>query len=135
MDETVIRAFFEDLHGGKLDAIAERLHDEVVFEFPGTRFGARVEGKRRVLVFLKQNQRLFRDGLRFDVRWVGVVRDHAVAQWTNAGTTRQGADYRNRGVSVFRAAADGRIIEIQDYLDTEAILTTWPPRSEPPSRS
>lgn len=127
MDETTIRAFFESLHRGALDEIAERLHDDVVFEFPGSRFGARVEGKRRVLVFLKQNQRLFRDGLRFDVRWVGVAGDRVVAQWTNAGVTRQGADYRNRGVSIFRVGEDGRIVEIEDYLDTESILKTWPP--------
>jgi ketosteroid isomerase-like protein len=78
-----------------------------------------------VLVFLKQTQRLFRGGLRFDVAWAGVVGDRAIAQWTNHGTTRDGREYDNRGVSVLRLR-DGRVAEIADYLDTERLAETWP---------
>lgn len=120
-----VRAFFDDLSHSRFDAIEPKLADDVVFEFPGRRFGGRHEGKRRVLVFLKANQRLFTGGLAFAVQWAGVDGDRAVAQWTNAGTTRDGAPYANRGVTVFREAG-GRIVEIQDYLDTERIAETWP---------
>ena len=37
--------------------------------------------------------------------------------------------YANRGVTVFRFA-EGRIVEIQDYLDTERIAETWPPKEQ-----
>ena len=124
MDEDDVRGFFESLGGGDFEAAATRLADDVTFEFPGSRFGGRVEGKRRVSVFLRQNQRLFRDGLRFDVHWVGLAGDRVVAQWTNAGVTRDGTDYANRGVTIFRLR-DGLIVEIQDYLDTEKIAETW----------
>jgi ketosteroid isomerase-like protein len=120
-----IRAFFHDLSHSRFDAIAPRLADDVVFEFPGRRFGGRHEGKRRVLVFLKANQRLFTDGLAFTVHWVGIDGDRAVAQWTNAGGTREGSPYANRGVTIFRESS-GRIVEIQDYLDTERIAENWP---------
>jgi ketosteroid isomerase-like protein len=120
-----VRTFFEHLSRGSTDEIAERLHEHVVLEFPGRRFGMRAEGKRRVVVFLRQNQRLFREGLRFTVHWAGVAQDRAVAQWTNEGTTRDGRPYVNRGVTVFRLEGD-RIAEIQDYLDTERLAETWP---------
>ena len=120
-----VRAFFDDLGRGDFSVIEPRLAEDVVLEFPGKRFGARVEGRRRVLVFLKQNQRLFTGGLRFTVTWAGVAGDRAVAQWTNAGTTRDGKPYANRGATVFRLE-DGRVVEIQDYLDTEILSDTWP---------
>ena len=75
--------------------------------------------------FLKQNQRLFDGGLLFTVSWAGTTGDRAVAEWTNQGTTRAGAPYRNRGCTVFRHAG-GRVVEIHDYLDTEILSETWP---------
>ena len=118
-------AFFEGLSAGDADALEPHLAEDVVLEFPGARFGGRFEGRRKVLLFLRQNQRLFEGGLRFTVGWTCVTGDRAVAQWTNAGTTRTGLAYANRGVTVFRLV-DGRIVEIQDYLDTERLAATWP---------
>jgi len=125
MTEQEIRACFESLGRAEFDVFLAYLADDVVFEFPGRRFGARVEGKRKVRVFFKRNQRLFEDGLVFTVQWVGFSGDRAVAQWTNAGVTRAGTPYANRGVTVFRFEEE-RIVEIQDYLDTERIAETWP---------
>ncbi len=127
-----IRTFFDDLVQSRFDELEERLADDVVFEFPGRRFGGRREGKRRTMVFLRANQRLFTGGLRFHLAWVGIVDDRAVAQWTNEGTTREGTPYANRGVTVFRLSGD-KIVEIQDYLDTETIAETWPAKTEEPT--
>lgn len=119
-----VRGFYDALGCGDTTAISGRLADDVILEFPGRRFGGRFEGRRRVELFLRQNQRLFRDGLRFDVFWTGIVGDRAVAQWTNEGTTRDGVTYGNRGVTIFRFAGE-KIVEIQDYFDTERISETW----------
>jgi ketosteroid isomerase-like protein len=124
-----VKAFFEDLSRGDVIALEPRLAEDVVLEFPGSRFGGKQEGRRRVVVFLKQNQRLFQGGLLFDVHWAGIADDRAVAQWTNAGITKDGTPYANRGVTVFtvRQGAEGeRIVRIEDYLDTERLAATWP---------
>ena len=120
-----LRAFFDRLNRSEFDSIEARLDDAVTFEFPGRRFGGTHAGKRRVILFLRANQRLFKGGLRFTVHWAGVDGDRGVVQWTNAGTTVEGKPYANRGVTVFRLRAD-TIVEIQDYLDTERIAETWP---------
>jgi ketosteroid isomerase-like protein len=120
-----IRGFFDALGRAEIETISPCLDEHVVLEFPGRRYGGRFEGRRRVEVFLKQNQRLFRDGLCFAVHWVGESGDRVIAQWTNEGTTRTGEPYANRGVTIFRIAGE-RIVEIQDYLDTETISETWP---------
>ena len=125
MTEREIRACFESLGRGEFDVFLGHLADDVVFEFPGRRFGSRVEGKRKVGVFFKRNQRLFENGLVFTVHWVGFAGDRAVVQWTNAGVTRAGTSYANRGATVLRIEEE-RIVEIQDYLDTERIAETWP---------
>ena len=126
MTDDDVRGFYAALVQGDFDWLGARLQENVVLEFPGRRFGGRFEGKRRVLVFLKQNPRLFREGLRFDVQWVGIVGSHAVAQWTNAGVTRSGKEYANRGATIFRVDERDLIVEIQDYLDTERLAETWP---------
>jgi ketosteroid isomerase-like protein len=125
MDEARVRDFFAALAEGRFTDLDSALDETVVLEFPGARFGGRFEGRRRVLVFLKQNQRLFAAGLRFELHWVGVMGDRAVAQWTNSGTTRTGTPYSNRGVTVF-TIRDARIVRIEDYLDTAALASTWP---------
>lgn len=125
MTEETIRDFFSALSRSEIGAISARLAEEVTLDFPGRRFGGRIEGRRRVEVFLKQNQRLFRDGLRFTVHWAAVAGDRAIAQWTNEGITRSGQPYANRGVTLFRLDGD-RIVAIEDYLDTERIAETWP---------
>lgn len=120
-----VQAFFDALGAGRFDELETRLAEDVVLEFPGRRFGARIEGRRRVLVFLKRNQRMFDGGLRFRVGWAGTAGDRAVAEWTNEGRTRGGRAYANRGCTVFRLE-DERVVEIHDYLDTEQIAETWP---------
>jgi ketosteroid isomerase-like protein len=57
-----------------------------------------------------------------------VAGDRGIAQWTNAGVTRSGREYANRGVTIFTFDTDGRCTRIQDYLDTERIAETWPAR-------
>ena len=120
-----VRGFFEALSSSRFDEIKAWLHEDVVLEFPGRRFGGRHAGRRRVLVFLRSNQRLFRSGLRFTVQWTATVDGRTIAQWTNQGTTRDGTEYENRGVTIFHVS-DGQVTEIQDYLDTERIAHTWP---------
>ena len=105
--------------------LVERLTDDCVLEFPGSVFGATVEGPRKIKVFLRQNQRLFEGGLAFTIHWAAVMGDKAVAQWTNAGRTKTGTDYANRGVTVFTLDGE-RITRIEDYLDTETLAETWP---------
>ena len=125
MTEDEVRGFFAALSRGDREVLAGVLDEDVVMEFPGERFGGRFQGKRKVLVFLRQNQRLFRDGLEFTVHWTGVSGDRVIVQWTNAGITRDGQDYANRGVTVFRLESE-RVVEIQDYVDTEVLARTWP---------
>lgn len=124
MTEDDIRSFFAAMSSGDVVPLGDRVTEDCVLEFPGRTFGGRHVGRRKLVIFLRQNQRLFREGPRFTVHWAGVVGDRAIAQWTNAGTTKTGADYTNRGVTVFRFG-DGLISEIHDYLDTERIAETW----------
>jgi len=126
MKEGDVGQFYEALGQGDFEWLGARLHDDVVLEFPGRRFGGRFEGKRRVMVFLKQNQRLFREGLHFEIQWIGIVGERAVAQWTNSGVTRSGKNYANRGATIFRSDDRDQIVEIHDYLDTERLIATWP---------
>jgi ketosteroid isomerase-like protein len=117
--------FFAAMERRDRDALEASLAENVILEFPGSRFGGRFEGRRKVVIFLLQNQRLFEDGLHFTIHWCGHSGDRAIVQWTNEGVTVEGRQYANRGCTVIHLH-DGKITEIQDYLDTEVIATTWP---------
>jgi ketosteroid isomerase-like protein len=116
---------FVSLGEGDVAPLGRWLAEDCVLEFPGSRFGGSYRGARRVLVFLRQNQRLFSGGLKFTVEWATVADGRAVVQWSNQGTTRTGTEYQNRGVTIFELI-DERIVRIQDYLDTERLSQTWP---------
>ena len=127
MIEEDIRGCFDALSRGDVEPLVGWLADDCQLEFPGSVFGGTHQGARRIKVFLKQNQRLFEDRIVFTVHWAAVAGDRAIAQWTNAGTTRSGIDYSNRGVTIFHLDRDGqRVTRIEDYLDTEALAETWP---------
>ncbi len=129
MNTADLHDFFLALGAGDFERVASWLCEDVVLEFPGRRFGGTFSGRRAVTVFMRQNQRLFRGGLKFQVHWAGIVDDRGVVQWTNTGVTRAGGEYGNRGVTVFRFA-EGKIALIQDYLDTETLSLTWPAAGE-----
>lgn len=126
MHEQATRKFFDSVSKGDLVAVSGLLAEDCVLDFPGERFGARLEGKRRDGVFLKSSRRLSREALRFDSSWVGAVGDRVVAQWTNEGPASEGAVSSNRGVTLLSFDAEGRIRDIQDDLDTERLAAAWP---------
>ncbi len=132
MTQEDVKHWFDALSEGNVTPLTDRLTGDCVLEFPGSTFGGEFRGSRRVRVFLRQNQRLFDGGLRFTLHWVMVTDAAAVAQWTNAGRTKQGSPYANRGVTIFRRRGE-KIERIEDYLDTEILARTWPGRghSEP----
>jgi ketosteroid isomerase-like protein len=125
MDQDQLQQFFAAMMARDRDTLEASLSEDVVLEFPGSRFGGRFQGRRKVVIFLLQNQRLFQDGLAFTIHWSGICGDRAVVQWTNQGTTVEGQEYANRGCTVIHLEG-GLITEIQDYLDTELIAATWP---------
>ena len=125
MTEAEIRACYEALGEGNVDPLVSRLADDCVLDFPGTVFGGRHQGARKIRVFIRQNQRLFDGGLKFTVQWAGTSGNRVIAQWTNAGTTKTGIEYANRGITVFTFEG-AKIVRIEDYLDTETLTETWP---------
>jgi len=125
MTEQDVRDLFDALSRGDLEAAGRHLHENATLLFPGRRFGGRFEGRRRVLAFFRANRRLFREPLRFDLDWVAPCGERFVAAWTNSATTRDGRPYANRGVTVV-SVAHGRVIELDDHLDTERMAETWP---------
>lgn len=108
------------LNSRDLDGFLERCDPEVVFTFPGSSPLSGVhkgrEGLRRVFSLMHQ---LVPD-LRFDYGHLLVLGDHAMVEWQDHGHTFRGEPFHNRGVTVMRFA-DGRVVEVRDYLDTEAL--------------
>jgi steroid delta-isomerase-like uncharacterized protein len=116
--EQVANAVFEALNARDAGAFISLLSEDAVFDFPGTR---PIAGPERIERFLRI---LFckYPTLRFEVGRVIADERRAAAEWTNAGETREGAPYRNAGVTVIELR-DGRIVYLSDtFKDTSSFV-------------
>jgi len=111
----IAAALFAAMNARDPSAFAALLGEAAVFHFPGT---APIEGAARIEKFIKIL--FFRyPALAFDVRRVIADERRAAVEWTNEGTSRGGAPYRNAGVTVIEIGADGRVIYLSDtFKDT-----------------
>jgi uncharacterized protein (TIGR02246 family) len=99
-------------------AFAALLDDAAVFHFPGTKpieGAARIEKFIRILFFKYP-------ALAFDVRRVIADGRCAAVEWTNEGASRDGAPYRNAGVTVIALGQSDRVAYLSDtFKDTSFV--------------
>jgi len=96
-------------------AFASLLAEGAVFHFPGT---APIEGGARIEKFVKILFFKF-PALAFELRRVICDERRAAVEWANEGTSRDGAPYRNAGVTVIELDGDGRVVYLSDtFKDT-----------------
>lgn len=113
------KALFRAMNARDPAAFASLLAEGAVFHFPGT---APVEGCARIEKFVKILFFKF-PALAFEPRRVICDDRHAAVEWTNEGTSRDGAPYRNAGVTVIELDADGRVAYLSDtFKDTSFTL-------------
>ena len=104
-------AIFTTMNGRDASHLEQYLAADAIFDFPGP---GRIEGPRRILVFLKV---LFRKypRLEFSVEDILVDGDQACGVWKNEGEDKQGRPYQNSGVTLMRFSK-GKIVFISDYF-------------------
>ena len=89
------------------------IHEDIIFDFPGLE---RVEGAKRVLVFLKALLRKYRF-LTFTMQEYieDKDQDKVCVVWSNEGEDNSGMAYSSRGVTIIHLK-DGKIKLISDYF-------------------
>ncbi|MEA1875325.1 MAG: nuclear transport factor 2 family protein [Bacteroidota bacterium] len=109
--------FFRALNSRDFSEVDPYLHDEVALDFPGV---GRIEGSRRVLVFIKTLHRKY-PVLEFNVSEVFSDGGQICAIWTNKGENLAGEPYSNSGVTIFHHD-QGKITFISDYLKDTSFI-------------
>lgn len=109
--ETRVQALFAAMNQRDFSLVEGHLDETVVLDFPGS---GRIEGKRKVLLFLKALLRKY-PRLEFHLEEILVDGPRACAVWWNEGGRRDGISYRNRGVTLVHVE-EGRIRFISDYF-------------------
>jgi len=114
----IAAALFRAMNARDPAAFAALLDDAAVFHFPGTK---PLEGAARIEKFVKI---LFfkYPALVFEVRRVIADERCAAVEWTNGGTSRDGAPYRNAGVTVIELGADGRVVYLSDTFKNTSFI-------------
>ncbi|WP_028116637.1 nuclear transport factor 2 family protein [Ferrimonas senticii] len=117
--------FYDAFSRSDFDTIAEMLHPDCQFEFPGTYHPNVVRGKSAILALLAAMQANLNGSLRFHTKWAMFDGDMVAAHWYTTATTQHGGAYMNRGVAWFKLK-DGLVHQFLDFLDTEIINAFWP---------
>jgi ketosteroid isomerase-like protein len=113
---TAARRVFEAMNARDLDPLADAMHEDAEFHFPGAE---PLRGPKAIARFLKILLRRFPD-LEFETGRIIAEGDRAAVEWTNAGRDRAGEAYRNAGVTVLELRA-GKIAYMSDtFKDTAA---------------
>jgi ketosteroid isomerase-like protein len=115
----IAAALFHAMNTRDPAAFTALLAGGAVFHFPGT---APIEGAARIEKFVKI---LFfkYPVLAFEVHRVIADDRCAAIEWTNEGASRDGAPYRNAGVTVVELDGAGRVVYMSDtFKDTSFVL-------------
>jgi len=107
----ITNCIFDAMNSKDFSEPEKYMSDDIAFDFPGT---DRIEGKKRVLVFLKVLTRKYKD-LTFTVSEILIDGDRACAVWTNKGTGNDGEAYSNSGMTLVHFKED-KIVFMSDYF-------------------
>jgi ketosteroid isomerase-like protein len=102
---------FNAMNTRDFSELEKNITDDVAFDFPGV---GRVEGSKRVLIFLKALLRKYKH-LAFTITEVIEGSQRACAIWTNRGEHINGNAYANSGVTLLHFS-DNKISFISDYF-------------------
>jgi hypothetical protein len=121
--------YFDAFSDSDFERMASYYHDDISLTFPGKVLGGVTHGKENIVNMFKAVQQMFRGSLKFHCTWAVAIGDKAVVQWFTSGYPQQGGFYKNRGAVIW-TFKDGKIIDFQDYLDTD-IVTAFVPGPPP----
>ena len=102
---------FKAMNSRSFDEIDQYFSDDLAFDFPGA---GRIEGKKKVLIFLKAMLRKY-PVLGFKVYEYFGDGEQVCVLWTNKGQNIAGEPYENSGVSIIHIE-HGKIFFISDYF-------------------
>ncbi len=118
--QDMVRSVFVAMNTRDFSELEKIMSEGVVFDFPGA---GRVEGYRKVLVFLKALLRKY-PKLTFTVSEIITGDQRACAIWTNEGEDKEGHPYENRGITLLHFS-ESKITFISDYFkDTSFVEST-----------
>lgn len=109
--QELINLLFKAMNTRDFTGLENHVEEEVVFDFPGA---GRIEGARRMLIFLKALLRKYKT-LQFTVNEVVMGEQEACAVWINKGEHVEGHAYSNSGITLFHFR-NSRISFLSDYF-------------------
>jgi ketosteroid isomerase-like protein len=124
-----LTGYFDAFSASDFDRMARYYHPDIVLTFPGKVMGGQYRGAETLKEMFRGVQDMFQGTLRFTCTWAAVVGNRGVVQWFTEGHPRQGGHYLNRGCVILTFEGD-RIIDFQDYIDTD-IITAFVPGPPP----
>ena len=121
----VVRATWQDLLGGKVEAALANMSDEVSWLIPGNlqNVSGLKRGKEEVRKFVSGIGQTFPQGLKTEIRKTHLAGDTVIVELTNRGKAFNGKDYENEYCFVFELEG-GKIRRIREYVDMHKVVQT-----------
>jgi ketosteroid isomerase-like protein len=121
----LVRNFWQDIIGGRIDAALANTSDEVSWLIPGNvpNVSGLKRGKDEVRKFVGGIGQAFPQGLRTEISKTHVAGDAVIVELTNRGKAFNGKDYENEYCFVFELEG-GKIRRIREYVDMHKVVQT-----------
>jgi ketosteroid isomerase-like protein len=121
----LVRNFWQDIIGGRIDAALANTSDEVSWLIPGNvpNVSGLKRGKDEVRKFVGGIGQAFPQGLRTEISKTHVAGDTVIVELTNRGKAFNGKDYENEYCFVFELEG-GKIRRIREYVDMHKVVQT-----------
>jgi len=125
-NKTLVREAFEAMGRNDIRPLVDLMADDFAWVIEGqTRFSRRFEGKDRVKRdLLAPLFDVFATPYRFAIDDIIAEGDKVVVRGRGEVKTKSGKDYNNSYCFVLRLA-DGRLVELREYLDTALVESVF----------
>ena len=120
------RRYIETLGAGHIDDCMALFADDAVIKFPESIVRSRSLSKSEFAAMMKNAPNIFQVWPTYTVIDQISRGNRSCLEFTGVGRMKTGADFRNEYCIVF-IAADGKIVEMREYLDTSALQSAAKP--------
>lgn len=118
-NKKIVEAFFSHFNQGQIEAAFNLVSENVSWWVPGTLPFSGTKTKAQYLGIVKRIQEGFPEGFKLNVKSMIGEGNKVAAEVESLGKHHNGMTYNNKYHFLITLGADGKMVEVKEYMDTQ----------------